>query len=251
MGLFNIFKTKPPQTQPKSVVQAQKKDTSKQDEIYAEAIIERRMPIIKTWLSKVQSGSALDDLINSCMSEVIKAEGRMDDWEKNPSGDLVAFKNYLKRNFEGRLHHFTAKQNFLNNLEAQWEREMRQRENDRKLKNAELVNNLSGIEFENHVAQLLRGKGYDVKTTPITGDQGADLIATRGDKKVIIQAKRYEGVVGNSAVQEAFAARQYYGGDEAWVVTNSTFTRSAKELAEKCSIKLFDKSFLENQEKIY
>jgi restriction system protein len=75
--------------------------------------------------------------------------------------------------------------------------------------------------------------GYDVRGTPATGDQGADLIAERDGKKIIIQAKRYEGTVGNKAVQEVSEAVSYYGGDEGWVVTNSTFTASAKASLKK------------------
>jgi hypothetical protein len=99
---------------------------------------------------------------------------------------------------------------------------------------------LSGVEFETYIARILAKLGYDVSGTSATGDQGADLIAEREGRKIIIQAKRYEGTVGNKAVQEVIAALSYYGGDEGWVVTSSTFTASAKALAQKANIKLFD-----------
>jgi len=36
----------------------------------------------------------------------------------------------------------------------------------------------------------------------------------------------------------------FYGGDEGWVVTNSTFTPSAKALAQKSNIRLIDSKSL-------
>jgi hypothetical protein len=99
---------------------------------------------------------------------------------------------------------------------------------------------LSGVEFEAHIARLLRSAGYDVQGTPVTGDQGADLIAKKDGRTIIIQAKRYQGTVGNKAVQEVISAVAFYGGNEGWVVTNSTFTSSAIDLAQKAKIKLID-----------
>ena len=36
------------------------------------------------------------------------------------------------------------------------------------------------------------------------------------------------------------SAVQFYSADEGWVITNSTFTKSAKELAQKTGINLID-----------
>jgi restriction system protein len=100
---------------------------------------------------------------------------------------------------------------------------------------------LSGVEFESVVAKLLREHGFeDVRGTPATGDQGADLLATDGGRLVVIQVKRYSAAVGNSAVQEVAAALRFYDGDEAWVITSSTFTPSARALAQKNGVRLID-----------
>jgi HJR/Mrr/RecB family endonuclease len=108
------------------------------------------------------------------------------------------------------------------------------------------VSELTGVEFETHIAKLLRNKGYAVQGTNATGDQGADLLAQKDGKKIVIQAKRYAGSVGNKAVQEVIGAMNYYGADEAWVVTNSTFTPHAKALAQKSNVRLFDRFDLKN-----
>jgi hypothetical protein len=102
------------------------------------------------------------------------------------------------------------------------------------------LHSLSGVEFETHIARVLRSAGYEVQGTPTTGDQGADLIAKKNGRTIIIQAKRYQGVVGNKAVQEIVSAVSFYGGDEGWVITNSTFSASAIALAQKTSVKLID-----------
>ena len=106
---------------------------------------------------------------------------------------------------------------------------------------------LSGVEFETLVGRMLRERGFDVSGTPATGDQGADLIAKKNGKTIIIQAKCYQGTVGNKAVQEVISALAYYGGDEGWVVTNSFFTPSAKALAQKSNVKLIDGHHLKEQ----
>lgn len=93
---------------------------------------------------------------------------------------------------------------------------------------------LSGIDFETYLAKLLSEHGFeDIRGTSATGDQGADLIAKRNGKTIVIQAKRYQGSVGNRAVQEVAGAIKFYGADEGWVITSGTFTSSAKALAQK------------------
>ncbi len=100
---------------------------------------------------------------------------------------------------------------------------------------------MPGVEFEVYLANLLKANGFqNVTGTTATGDQGADLIAKKDGKTIIIQAKRYGTTVGNKAVQEVISALSFYGGDEGWVMTNSSFTKSAKELAGKSGIRLFD-----------
>ena len=69
-------------------------------------------------------------------------------------------------------------------------------------------------------------------------EREGDLIVTSGDFCAIYFA------VGNKAVQEVTSAVAYYRGDEGWVITNSSFTPSAKALAQKSHIKLIDGKML-------
>ncbi len=111
-----------------------------------------------------------------------------------------------------------------------------------KKKTIEELASLSGAEFETAVGRVLLEYGWHASATAATGDQGADIIACKGDRRVIIQAKRYSGAVGNNAVQEVVGAILFYGGTEGCVVTNSTFTPAARALAQKNNIRLFDGS---------
>jgi len=100
---------------------------------------------------------------------------------------------------------------------------------------------MTGSDFEIFLANILKQNGFlEVRGTPTTGDQGADLIAKKNGRTIVIQAKRYDSPVGNKAVQEVASAVSFYGVDEGWVVTNSTFTKSARELAQRTGIRLID-----------
>ncbi|MDH0683423.1 restriction endonuclease [Achromobacter animicus] len=107
------------------------------------------------------------------------------------------------------------------------------------------VDAMNGYDFEKFLAEIFQMSGYDVEETRLSGDQGADLLVSRFGKKIVIQAKNYSGTVGNAAVQEAISAKSFYGCDEAMVVTNSSFTRAAIELAEVASVRLIGRRELQ------
>lgn len=109
------------------------------------------------------------------------------------------------------------------------------------LRNASLdeIDTMEGVQFERYLYELFIALGYKVQRTSKTGDFGADLILDDGDSKTVVQAKRYKGNVGIQAVQEVFAAKSYYDADYAWVVTNSSYTNAAYELAERSGVSLY------------
>jgi len=106
------------------------------------------------------------------------------------------------------------------------------------------VDKMSGEQFEDFLESLFRRKGYKVDNVPLTRDFGADLVVRKGNKKIAIQAKRYSDNVSLDAVQEIIGALAYYKANEGMVVTNSHYTKSAIELAEVNSIKLWDREQL-------
>jgi restriction endonuclease Mrr len=108
------------------------------------------------------------------------------------------------------------------------------------------VDYMSGVEFENFMANVFAKKGYPVQLTPGSGDQGVDLLLNIDERRVAVQLKRYTAPVGNRAVQEAFAGMIHYKAKEAWVITTSTFTKKARELAKSTGIRLIDRNELED-----
>lgn len=106
------------------------------------------------------------------------------------------------------------------------------------------VDVMDGIQFEHYLVELFKSHGYSVKKTSDSNDFGADLYLKKDNKKIVVQAKRYKGNVGIKAVQEIIGAKSYYDADEAWVITNSQYTKSAKELAIKSGVRLLDRSDL-------
>lgn len=104
---------------------------------------------------------------------------------------------------------------------------------------------MEGIEFENYCVSLLSKYGFtDLKTTQASGDQGVDIIGIKNGVKYAIQCKRYSSPLGNSPIQEVNAGKVFYDCQAAAVMTNSTFTSGAKELAEKTGVLLWDRNVL-------
>lgn len=103
------------------------------------------------------------------------------------------------------------------------------------------IDSMDGKKFEKYLEVLFERLGYKVERTRHIGDYGADLVTRKNDIKTVIQAKRHRGSVGIKAIQEAVASKGYYGCDKAMVVTNSSFTEQAKQLAVKNDVELWDR----------
>lgn len=107
------------------------------------------------------------------------------------------------------------------------------------------IDAMSGLEFEEYTGKLLRKLGYtDVTVTKASGDQGVDVLATKNGLRYAIQCKNYQHSLDNTSVQEAYAGMKFYGCDRAAVITNSTFTSGAKELANAIGVELWDRQAL-------
>lgn len=105
---------------------------------------------------------------------------------------------------------------------------------------------LSGCEFEEFLYFLFLTIGFKVTKTKKSYDYGADLILQYGNKKIVLQCKLYTNhLVGSSAVQEVYSAVKYYDANMGAVITNSRFTSSSINLANKSSILLWDRETLQ------
>jgi HJR/Mrr/RecB family endonuclease len=63
-----------------------------------------------------------------------------------------------------------------------------------------------------------------------------DLSTGANNVNGVVQCKLYGQSVGNSAVQEVIAAREYYQATIAIVVSNATYTNSARQLASMANV---------------
>jgi len=106
------------------------------------------------------------------------------------------------------------------------------------------IEDMNPIEYEHYCAELLRDQGWSANVTKASGDQGVDVVATRGRLKIAVQCKLYAKPVGNKAVQEIRAGVDFVEADYGVVVAPKGFTRSAKELANKTGVRLMHHSEL-------
>jgi len=102
-------------------------------------------------------------------------------------------------------------------------------------------------EFENFVAEVWDGRGWETEVSQGSNDMGVDVVAKKSDglmeQKAVIQAKRYAdgNKVGRPKIQQYHALKQQDAdADAAVVVTTSEFTRGAEEWAEEHNVKLID-----------
>lgn len=114
------------------------------------------------------------------------------------------------------------------------------------------VDKMDGHEFEDYLKAHFEKIGYHCKNVGSNGhDYGVDLVISKNGIKTAVQAKRYNGSVGIKAVQEIVSGKDYYDCDHAMVVTNSRFTSSAINLADKCGVELWDREKCKRVFRIY
>lgn len=107
-------------------------------------------------------------------------------------------------------------------------------------------------EFEYFVAELWERMGWETEVTQGTADKGIDVIATKHnpyEMKELIQAKRYSAnsTVGSPDIQQYASLRhQESNVDTVVVVTTSTFSTQAEQIADDLNVKLIDGTALEN-----
>lgn len=105
---------------------------------------------------------------------------------------------------------------------------------------------LSPRHFEQFVADVWQERqGWTTEVTDSGRDRGLDVIGEppSGGQKTAVQCKRYaaENKISSNEVQQYAALRQQWSDiDGVTVVTTSSFTRDARELAERLDVKCTD-----------
>ena len=103
---------------------------------------------------------------------------------------------------------------------------------------------MDGIEYEHYCADILQRSGWDATVSKASGDQGVDIFASNQRLSVAIQCKKYSNPVGNKAVQEVTSGATFHNVECAVVVSNSSYTASARQLAAKSGVLLLHHSEL-------
>ncbi len=103
---------------------------------------------------------------------------------------------------------------------------------------------MRSLEFEHYVAMLLKNNGYHNVSLTEKYDLGVDIIAEKGGMRWGVQVKHYSGLVKASAVRQVVAGLKMYGCDRAMVVTNSTYSATARKLAAGNHCELIDRRSL-------
>ncbi len=103
---------------------------------------------------------------------------------------------------------------------------------------------MDGLEFEKFVVKLLENRGYRKVRLTERYDYGIDIVAVKEGVTWGVQVKRYRNMVRAEAVRQVVTALNKYKCQRAMVVTNSTFSRPAKVLAETNNCVLIGKDQL-------
>lgn len=99
---------------------------------------------------------------------------------------------------------------------------------------------MSGIEFEQFVAELFRSRGYSIELTATCGDHGIDILLKKESRIGGVQCKRWTDPVGEPVVRDFLGAMVGASIVEGFIATTSTFTEQACKFANSHGIKLFD-----------
>ena len=91
---------------------------------------------------------------------------------------------------------------------------------------------LRGIQFEQELAALYRHLGYQVQSTPKSGDQGIDLILTKDGKTTIVQCKGQKGHASPAVVRELYGSLYAFeGASHAILACTGGFTQGVRDFA--------------------
>lgn len=111
-----------------------------------------------------------------------------------------------------------------------------------------LSDNATPVEYEAFCAEQLRQAGWDARVTKRSHDQGVDVIADMNGIRIALQCKLYSRPIGNKAVQEVAAGRVHERANYAAVVSRTSYTPGAEELARTNGVLLLHHSQLSELE---
>jgi hypothetical protein len=106
------------------------------------------------------------------------------------------------------------------------------------------IDAMTGRQFEVLLENFFASKGYRVGRIGSRGELGADLLLNDAQGRMIVQARRWTGVVRHETVQQAVVAMARYGADRALVVTSSDYSEQAVTVANSNGVTLWNRATL-------
>ncbi len=107
------------------------------------------------------------------------------------------------------------------------------------------IDDMTEIEFQELLIPLFRRQGYSVNQTKANEKNKADLILRKRGVKAVVYAKRQNAMINKQTIQKALTTKPHYQATQVIVITNSTFTNAAKQLAHANKINLIDRDSLD------
>jgi HJR/Mrr/RecB family endonuclease len=106
------------------------------------------------------------------------------------------------------------------------------------------IDSMDGLVFEHYVADLLCRHGFENVSLTEQYDMGVDIIADKNGERWGIQVKRYSDIVKAAAVRQVVTALRFYGCERSMVISNSTYSNVAQQLADSNDCVLINRSEL-------
>ena len=107
------------------------------------------------------------------------------------------------------------------------------------------VDAMTGRQFQVLLENFFANKGYRVARLGVRRDFGTGLLLDDTHGRTVVQVKRWTGMVGHDAVQQAAVAKAHYGASRALVVTSSNYSQDAVTVANSNGVTLWNRSMVE------
>jgi hypothetical protein len=97
---------------------------------------------------------------------------------------------------------------------------------------------LDGWSFERKLSELLKDRGWTVRLTKGSGDEGIDIVLNAKGKTILVQCKAHVAQIPPAPVRELYGTLMHQGATEAWLVATSNFSKGARTFAAHKPIRL-------------
>ena len=113
-------------------------------------------------------------------------------------------------------------------------------EREKRRKAVSFWRTLKDIDLEREAANLFRRMGYEVRTTPTSGDQGVDLFLRGDGQTIIVQCKGLKSKVSPTVVRDLYGTMLHFRADRAVLVCPTGFHRGVWAFVEGKPVTLVD-----------